>query len=112
MNLYANQNFFFKHFNANAGISYTKNSNYQLVLLEGAFQRNFQRLGHIGFGVKINNHNRSLTRVGGFINAGIKITRQDILSIHAERGWLPGMRNTLVQNDVGSIQFTKTFRFR
>jgi len=112
INVNAYQNFFFKHFNANAGLSFTKNSSYELVLLDGSVQRNFARIGHLGFGVKINNYNRSLTKVGGYVQAGLRIARQDILSLQFERGWLPGMSKGLVQNDLGSIQFTKTFRFR
>jgi hypothetical protein len=112
VNVNAYQNFFFKHFNANAGVSFMKNSSYELVLLDGSVQRNFMRLGHLGFGVKINNYNRSLTKVGGYVQAGLRIASQDILSLQFERGWLPGMSKGLVQNDLGTIQFTKTFRFR
>ena len=108
-NSYLLQSFFFKSFTANVGVSYTKNNSYTLQVLDGYVQPNLGRLGTVGVGIKINNLNRSVIKAGAYINANIHILKRDVVVISYEHGYLPGISGTLARNEMGSIQFIKTF---
>jgi hypothetical protein len=112
VNSYLMQSFFFKDFTANIGASYTKNGSYTLQVLDGYIQPYIGRLGTVGVGIKINNMNRSYIKAGGYVNASIRIYKQDVVVLGYEHGYLPGISGTLVRNEMGSVQFIKTFNFR
>jgi hypothetical protein len=111
-NSYFTQTFYFKSFTANAGISYTKNSNYTLQVMEGGIQPNIPNFGTVGFGIRINNLNNTEIRAGGYVSANIRLFKQDLLFLTYEHGYLPGNKHGLVRNEMGTIQFVKTFNFR
>jgi hypothetical protein len=111
-NSYLAQSFFFQSFSATVGGSYTKNSNYTLQLLEAGIQPNIPRFGSVGVGLKINNLNHALIKVGGYVTANIRMFKQDQLLLSYEHGYLPGNRHGLVRNEMGAVQFIKTFKFR
>lgn len=111
-NSYFTQTFYFNSFTANAGISYTKNGSYTLQVLDGGIQPNIPKLGTIGVGIRINNLNNTVIKAGGYVSANIRLFKQDMLFITYEHGYLPGNKNGLVRNEMGTIQFVKTFNFR
>jgi len=111
-NSYFTQTFYFRSFTANAGISYTKNSNYTLQVLDGSVQPNIPNFGTIGFGIKINNLNNDELKAGGYVSANIRLFKNDLLFLSYEHGYLPGNKNGLVRNEMGTVQFVKTFNFR
>lgn len=111
-NSYFTQTFYFRSFTANAGISYTKNSNYTLQVLDGSVQPNIPNFGTIGFGIKINNLNNSEIKAGGYVSANIRLFKNDMLFLSYEHGYLPGNKHGLVRNEMGTVQFVKTFNFR
>ncbi len=111
-NSYFTQTFYFNSFTASAGISYTKNSNYTLQVLEGSIQPSIPKIGTLGIGIKINNLNQTEIKAGGYVSANIRLWKQDMLFISYEHGYLPGNRHGLVQNEMGTVQFIKTFNFK
>ena len=115
-NSYFTQTFYFRSFTANAGISYTKNSNYTLQVLDGSVLPNIPNFGTIGVGIKINNLNNSEIKAGGYVSANIRLFKNDMLFLSYEHGYLPGNRSglvpNLVRNEMGTVQFVKTFNFR
>lgn len=111
-NSYLTQSFFFNSFTANVGASYTRNPNYTLQILDAGIQPNIPKFGTVGAGIKINNYNHSIIKVGGYVNANIRIYKQDMLSLSYEHGYLPGNARGLVRNEMGTVQFIKTFNFR
>jgi hypothetical protein len=111
-NSYFTQTFYFKSFTANAGIAYTKNSNYTLQVLDGSVQPNIPNFGTIGFGIKINNLNNTAIKAGGYVSANIRVFKNDLLFLSYEHGYLPGNKHGLVRNEMGTVQFVKTFNFR
>ncbi len=111
-NSYFTQTFYFNSFTANAGISYTKNSNYTLQVLDGGVQPNIPKFGTLGIGIKINNLNNTLIKAGGYVSANIRVFKQDMLFLSYEHGYLPGNKQGLVRNEMGTIQFVKTFNFK
>lgn len=108
-NVYWMQNFFFTHFNANIGVSYTKNPGYTLSVMDESIQLNFSKLGTVGFGVKVNSLNNELVKVGSYVNANIRVYRQDMLYLSYERGYLPGFHRGLTRSEMATVQFVKSF---
>jgi hypothetical protein len=111
-NSYFTQTFYFNAFTANAGISYTKNSSYTLQVLDGGIQPNIPRFGTVGIGIKLNNLNHSEIKAGGYVSANIHLWKQDMLLLTYEHGYLPGNKSGLVRNEMGTVQFIKTFNFK
>lgn len=111
-NSYFTQTFYFNSFTANAGISYIKNSNYTLQIMDGGIQPNIPKFGTVGVGIKINNLDNTVIKAGGYVSANIRILKNDMLFISYEHGYLPGNKHGLVRNEMGTIQFVKTFNFR
>jgi hypothetical protein len=109
-NSYFTQTFYFNAFTANAGISYTKNSNYTLQVLDGGIQPVIPKFGTVGIGIKINNLNHSDIKAGGYVSANIRLWKQDLLFLTYEHGYLPGNKSGLVRNEMGTVQFIKTFK--
>lgn len=108
-NFYYTQHFFFKTFNTHIGASHTKNSGYSLTVLDGGIQPNIKDRGAIGIGVRVNSFNSQLVKVGGYVNANIRINKQDIIYLNYEHGYLPGYSQQLVRNEMANIQFVKNF---
>lgn len=108
-NFYWTQHFLFNSFTTHIGASHTKNSGYMLNVLDGGITPQFKKLGSVGAGVRVNSFNDEVIKVGGYVNANIKINKRDILFINYEHGYLPGLRGTLVMNEMATVQFTKIF---
>ena len=111
-NSYLQQSFIFSTFTANVAASLTKNGSYNLSVLEGGIQPNIPKLGTVGVGVKISNLDNTTIKAGGYVSASIRIYKQDMLLLHYEHGYLPGNAHNLVRNEMGTLQFIKTFNFR
>ncbi|WP_207511030.1 hypothetical protein [Longitalea luteola] len=111
-NTYFTQTFYFNAFTANAGISYTKNGDYTLQVMDGGIQPTIPRFGTIGIGIKINNLNHEQIKAGGYLSANMRIGKQDMLFVSYEHGYLPGNKYRLVRNEMGTVQFIKTFNFK
>lgn len=109
---YLAQNFFFKAFTANVAVSITRNPSYSMQVLEGAIQPYIPRLGTVTLGVKIHNYNAILTRMGGYVNANVRIGKADMMNMGFESGYLPGFRQGLTRNTMASVQYTKYFKPR
>lgn len=112
VNVYASQSFFFNRFTANVAVSHTANTSYALNVLDGGIQLNLQRIGTIGMGVKVNSFNRNVVKTGGYLNAGIKVGKADMIYASYEQGYLPGFKGGLVRNGTGNVQFIKYFGSR
>jgi hypothetical protein len=112
-NLYVQQQFFFKAFTAGIAVSRTRNATYQLYVMDENIQLHLKKAGAIGFGVKVNNLvSRQLVKAGVYLNANIKVYRQDMLYLSYEQGYLPGFHKGLVKNDMATVRFVKNFGFR
>jgi hypothetical protein len=76
------------------------------------FQVNIKKRGTVGGGIKINSLSSSQAKLGGYLNASIRITGQDVLFLSYEKSFLPGYNSGLIRNDIAGIQFTKNFSFK
>lgn len=111
-NSYLAQQFFFQSFTAQVGGSYTKNAHYRFQVLDGSITPIIPKWGTVTLGVKINNLNRSSIKAGGYVKTNIRVFKNDRLFISYEHGYLPGNYGNLVRNEMGMVQFIKTFNFR
>jgi hypothetical protein len=112
VNSYIAQTFLFKSFTASIGASYTKNGYYTLQVLEGSITPNIPTLGTATVGIRINNLNRSAIKSGAYINMNCQVFKTDRLFISYEHGYLPGNNGRLVRNEMGLVQYIKTFNFK
>jgi hypothetical protein len=112
MNSYFMQNFFFAAFTANVGASFTKNDNYLLQVLDGYVEPNTWKWGSAGLGIKLHNMNRAIVKAGGYVNGNVRIGEHNIIYITYEHGYLPGIGGHLVQSDMGTLHYTRTFNFK
>lgn len=108
-NVFASQQFFFNAFTAQVGVSYTSNGTYKLVVMDEGLQLNLTKLGAVGFGVKINALNNEEIKTGGYVNANLRVYKQDFITLSYESGYLPGFNKGLIRNDMATIQFVKSF---
>lgn len=64
----------------------------------------------IGFGMKYNDLNHSLTKLGYYTNGNLSIPKIKIdINASFEHGFLPGLNQTLINSDFGRITFVKHF---
>jgi hypothetical protein len=110
-NTYCMQQFFFSRFTAGIGASFTQNPSYKYIVLDENVQWHIGSRGSLGFGVKINNLNQVFTKLGGYVNANIRINKKDMIYISYEKGYLPGWNKGLIRSEFASVQFTKMFDF-
>jgi hypothetical protein len=110
-NVFCAQQFFFTAFTAQVAASYTRNSGYRLVVMDESIQLNLSRLGSVGFGVKINSLDNRLIKTGAYVNANVRVYKQDFITLSFEQGYLPGFNNGLIRNEMATVQFVKSFGF-
>jgi hypothetical protein len=80
-------------------------------VLDGNIQPVIPKLGTLGLGIKVNNLNAVVTKVGGYVSAQVHV-KKDILYISYEHGYLPGFTGALVRNEMAGIRYIKTFNSR
>jgi hypothetical protein len=112
VNFYLSQSFFFRHFTVSASASHTSNSDFELNVLDGSIQLNLNNPGSVGLGVKINNMNNTINKVGGYVNAALRVFKNDMLYLTYEHGYIPGFTKGLTRNEMATVQFTKYFNYR
>lgn len=108
-NVFWAQQFFFKAFTAQVAVSWTQNSGYRLAVMDEGIQLNLAKLGSVGFGVKINSLNDEVIKTGGYVNASLRVYKQDVITLSYEQGYLPGFNKGLIRNEMGTVQFVKSF---
>lgn len=108
-NIFWAQQFFFKAFTTQVAVSYTRNAGYRMVVMDGGIQLNLTRLGSVGFGVKINRLNDDLVKTGSYVNANLRVYKQDFITLSYEQGYLPGFNKSLIRNEMATVQFVKSF---
>lgn len=108
-NVFGSQQFFFNAFTAQVGVAYTSNGTYRLVVMDEGIQLNLTKLGSVGFGVKINTLNDETIKTGGYVNANLRVFKQDFITMSYESGYLPGFNKGLIRNDMATVQFVKSF---
>lgn len=106
------QTVFFKLFTSSISFGETKNSRFSHLVLDHKIQFPIPYLNaSFGAGVKVANYNRMQSKLGGSFNTTFTIFRKDQLNILFERSFIPMMKIGLLRNDMGSIQYIKTFSF-
>ncbi|MBS1564499.1 MAG: hypothetical protein JST39_08910, partial [Bacteroidetes bacterium] len=108
VNLFYAQNLLFNHFTVGYTISRSAGSQYTLNGLEGNIYLNLKRVAP-GFGIKISSLNRTDTRAGGYVNCNVRLSRKDMVYVNYEHGYLPGTGRQLIRNDMGSVQYSRSF---
>ena len=108
-NIYFTQNIFLGKTIANLSVSDTRNEQYECQVFDESLQMSLSKSLALTTGVKINNFNRKEVKVGGYLSGSLKVWEKDIIHFSLERGYLPGINDGLVGNDMATIQFIRTF---
>jgi hypothetical protein len=111
VNLYLAQSIFFRDFTSTLALSHSQNAGYRYNVLEGNVNIPLGKRASAGAGAKLNNLNEAYTGVGGFVDDNVGIDARDKLSVHLEKGYLPGSGTApkLIPNVLGTVSFMKTF---
>jgi hypothetical protein len=109
-NLYWNQSFIFSLFTSNIGASRMSNNQYKLQVLEAGLSAVLLKRVSIGFAVKINNLDNTITKLG--FNTGSRFLLKHIgeLNLWAEKNYLPGSRGNLYKYEMYNLGFTRFFK--
>ncbi len=102
-NLMISQSFINKMFTEGFGISFSDNTKYQLLVIDGNIFFNFKNLSRIGMGAKVNN----LSKLGTYWSVQSNIKKLGVFRFTYDQGYLPGNNYKLIKNDNLNVSFTK-----
>jgi hypothetical protein len=108
-NLHATQTFVAGKFTSNSSYTASIGDHNDLYTYDQGLAYNGKHFS-IGFGLKYNDLNHALTRLGYYTNGNVSISRLKIdINASFEHGFLPGLDQTLINSDFGRITFVKHF---
>jgi hypothetical protein len=108
-NLFVNQTVVFERFTMQVSVSRSKNSNYELQVLDGGLAFKAGKRGNIGFGWRVNNFNQLETKTGYYGSVQLNLRRWGQLSAVYDNGFLPTTNRLFVRNEFCNLIFTKNF---
>lgn len=108
-NFILSQNFYFPRFSAGLSIMNTSNSTYKLNVLDGNIQFPMANGISLASGVKLNNLNNSIVKMGYYGSAQVRLFKTNFLLASYEKGYLTGTGKNLVRNDFLTLSFSKNF---
>lgn len=109
---YAANQFIFPYFIANIGYARTANNQYALDVMDGGLTLTYWQKIQFGFGVKINQYNKTEVGAGGYGNLRFSWKTIGDFSCWYESGYLPGAITGLKKNEWFTLSFTRYFNNR
>jgi hypothetical protein len=110
INFFISQNLFFSDFTVNSSVSVTRNGAYDYRVLEDNIQFRIGERGSLSLGIKVNNFNKSITKVSGSGSVQFPLGRKCTLNLSADQGYLPGTGKELIRNDFYRMGFSTYFQ--
>jgi hypothetical protein len=107
-NFYWTQQFAFRKFSSGFNISFQRNNQFTLQVLEGVWQLPVKRVSSFNGGFRIVNFNSRETRLGSFLQVNTPVSKWGHLQLGIDNGWLPAFNNTLTKKNTWNIGYTKT----
>ncbi len=108
-NFYWTQQFSFRKFSSGFNISYQRNNQFVLQVMEGLWQFPLRKVSNLHGGFRVVKFNRRETRLGSFLQVNTPVGSWGYLQLGIDNGWLPSFNNTLIKNNTWNIGYTKTF---
>lgn len=107
--LHASQSFIAGKFTSNSSYSASIGDHNDLYTYDQGFAYNGNNFS-FGAGMKYNDLNHTLTRMGYYTNGNVSMNRLKIdINASFEHGFLPGLNQRLINSDFGRITFIKHF---
>lgn len=107
-----NQTFLFKVFSSTMSVSDTRNTVYQLTILDNKLHFPlFKNVVQVGGGVKLGRYNTNLYKIGGSSAVTIQLKSGDQLQLQWDKSFIPTESRGLMYNDMANILFVKTINF-
>jgi hypothetical protein len=108
-NLLLTHHFMGKHCRWNSSVLWSTSTAYSLLTLDQGLQYQLHRRLSMGGGLKYNRLADVVTRLGYYLNMNLQIPGIGDFSLSGEHGFLPGINNALLRNDMGRITYLKNF---
>jgi hypothetical protein len=109
VNFYLQHNIFFKGFIASIGGSHSRNTGFELNVLEESLQLTTLKNIQATCGLKINNYQRQVTKLGSWYRISVRFMKTGWLQTQFDDGFIPSTNGQLVSNRWLSISINKTF---
>jgi hypothetical protein len=109
VNFYLQQYLFFQKFTLSAGGSHSRNTGFEINVLETSLQVTLHKDYSVTGGLKINNYNRMETKIGYWSRISMRFMKTGWLQLNYENGLLPGNSGSLLRNQWGNVMLTKFF---
>ena len=104
-----NHNITGRRFTLSTMLSLSYSPDYNLVTADEGIQYSVSKWLKAGGGLKLNRMNGQASKLGYYGNAQLQLNKPGAVSISFDRGFLPGMSQTLLPNDMFRILYFKTF---
>ncbi len=109
VNFYMQHHLFFKRFTATLGASHSKNTGFELNVLEESVQFNLLKNTNLSGGIRINNYQRQETKIGSWFRVGWKFMKTGWVQAGLDNGFIPTNSGKLTSNQLVNISINKTF---
>lgn len=97
------QSLFFKHADIGFSVNYAENNYYTLFVFEENVSFKLSSGNRLMAGLKINNYNFSILKLGYYINTNLALNKNFTFHAGFEKGFVPGFNNTLMLNHYGTM---------
>jgi len=108
-NIIFNQSLATQFFTTSLNISNSINRGYQFSVVDESIQVPFRKTGNLLFGAKIHHLNNLNPLMGYYASLRMPVSRHMSISLLYDNGYLPGSKGTLIKNNTGNIQLSKSF---
>ncbi len=108
-NIFWNQSIAFNLFTTTMSVSSMNSSQYQLYVFEEGLSATFFGKVKAGFAIKINNLNKSTTKVGFNADTRINLRKIGELNLRMEQNYLPSLQTGLYQYEMYNLGLIKYF---
>jgi hypothetical protein len=108
-NLVFNQHLYSGSIDNGLNISQSSNSNYVFTVVDESVRKTFKKSGSILFGFKIHALSKMQPLMGYYTSYRLPVNRNLSFSFFYETGFIPGIKGTLIKNNIGNIQVSKSF---
>jgi hypothetical protein len=108
-NLFLNQTFYFDLYNMNVTVSHSKSTSFELNVLDAGLQFKIANATSVGFGVKINDFDKTVSKTGAYGSLQFFIKKLGMINMVYDNGFIPGNNHRFVKNELFNLNFTKFF---
>jgi hypothetical protein len=108
-NIFFNQTILFNLYTMNMSLAHSKSTSFELNILDAGFQFKFSKIGSLGFGVKINDFDRTISETGAYGTIQLNLKKLGVINMVYDNGFIPGSNHRFIKNKMMNLNFTRAF---